>query len=133
MLVINSYINLKNTGKLGFITNQKIKEKFTSLEISRTSLVNMWADRLNVHQIRIDDIVEKEFNFVRLIKTEIPTVNVENELQSDYYKILKSQRLRNLFGIKLIFTQNILIEWEDFNKDAVGLMLLIETELKNRK
>lgn len=133
MLVINSYINLKNTGKLGFITNQKIKEKFTSLEISRTSLVNMWADRLNVHQIRIDDIIEKEFNFVRLIKTEIPTVNVENELQSDYYKILKSQRLRNLFGIKLIFTQNILIEWEDFNKDAVGLMLLIETELKNRK
>ena len=41
MLVINSYINLKNTGKLGFITNQKIKEKFTNLEISRTSLVNM--------------------------------------------------------------------------------------------
>ena len=133
MLVINSYINLKNTGKLGFITNQKIKEKFTSLEISRTSLVNMWADRLNVHQIRIDDIVEKEFNFVRLIKTEIPTVNVENELQSDYNKILKIQRVRNLLGIKLIFTQNILIEWEDFNKDAVGLMLLIETELKNRK
>ena len=133
MLVINSYINLKNTGKLGFITNKKIKEKFTSLEISRTSLVNMWADRLNVHQIRIDDIVEKEFNFVRLIKTEIPTVNVENELQSDYNKILKIQRVRNLLGIKLIFTQNTLIEREDFNKDVVDLMLLIETELKNRK
>ena len=133
MLVINSYINLKNTGKLGFKTNQKIKEKFTSLEISRTSLVNMWADRLNVHQIRIDDIIEKEFNFVRLIKTEIPTVNVENELQSDYNKILKSQRLRSIFGIKLIFTHNTLIEWGDFNKDIVELMLLIETELKNRK
>lgn len=86
-----------------------------------------------MHQIRIDDIVEKEFNFVRLIKTEIPTVNVENELQSDYNKILKIQRVRNLLGIKLIFTQNTLIEREDFNKDVVDLMLLIETELKNRK
>ena len=86
-----------------------------------------------MHQIRIDDIVEKEFNFVRLIKTEIPTVNVENELQSVYNKILKIQRVRNLLGIKLIFTQNTLIEREDFNKDVVDLMLLIETELKNRK
>ena len=86
-----------------------------------------------MHQIRIDDIVEKEFNFVRLIKTEIPTVNVENELQSDYNKILKIQRVRNLLGIKLIFTQNTLIEREDFNKNVVDLMLLIETELKNRK
>lgn len=86
-----------------------------------------------MHQIRIDDIIEKEFNFVRLIKTEIPTVNVENELQSDYNKILKIQRVRNLLGIKLIFTQNTLIEREDFNKDVVDLMLLIETELKNRK
>lgn len=86
-----------------------------------------------MHQIRIDDIAEKELNFVRLIKTEIPTVNVENELQSDYNKILKIQRVRNLLGIKLIFTQNTLIEREDFNKDVVDLMLLIETELKNRK
>ena len=131
--VINSYTNLKNTGRLDLIKSQEIKEKFTSLEINQTGLIDILKDRLDVHQIRIDDIAENDLNFVRLIKTQIPTVNIENELQNDYNQILKNQRLRNLLGIKLMLTHNALRERENFNKDIIELKLLIETELNKKK
>ncbi len=131
--VINSYTNLKNTDRLELIKSQEIKEKFTSLEINQAALIDMLKDRLDVHQIRIDDIAENDLNFVRLVKTQIPSVNIENEVQNDYKQILKNQRLRNLLGIKLILTHNSLKERENFNKDIIELKLLIETELDKRK
>jgi len=131
--VVNAYTDLKNTNKLGIIKNQKIKEKFTSLEISLNELKSMLEDRLNVQQIRIDNVAENDINFIPLIKLSIPTISIENEKQNNYNQILNNQRIRNLLGIKLNMTQDVLIERENLDIEIKDLILLIESELNERK
>lgn len=131
--VINTYTDLKNTNKLGLIKNQKIKEKFTSLEVNLNELKGMLDDRLDVQQIRIDDVAENEINFVPLIKSSIPTVNITNEKQNNYEQILDNNRIRNLLGIKLNMTQDVLIYRENLDKDIQELTMLIEAELYGHK
>ncbi|HSM63544.1 MAG TPA: DUF6090 family protein [Gillisia sp.] len=131
--VINTYTDLKNTNKLGLIKNQKIKEKFTSLEVNLNELKGMLDDRLNVQQIRIDDVAENEINFVPLIKSSIPTVNIKNEKQNNYKQILDNKRIRNLLGIKLNMTQDVFIYRENLDKDIKELIMLIEAELYDHK
>lgn len=128
--VINTYTDLKNTNKLGLIKNQKIKEKFTSLEVNLNELRGMLEDRLNVQQIRIDDIAENEINFIPLIKSAIPSINITNETQNDYKSILSDQRIRNLLGIKLNMTQDVLDYRVNLDNDISELTMLIESELQ---
>ena len=119
--VINTYTDLKNTNKLGLIKNQKIKEKFTSLEVNLNELKGMLDDRLNVQQIRIDDIAENEINFIPLIKSSIPTINITNEKQNNYKQIINNQRIRNLLGMKLNMTQDVLNYRENLDKEIKEL------------
>lgn len=131
--VINAYTNLKNTNKLGLIKNQKIKEKFTSLEVSLNQLQNMLADRLNVQQIRIDDIAENDINFIPLIGTIVPNVFIDNEKKNNYEEVMKIQRIRNLLGIKLAMTQDVLEYRENLDLEINKLKLLITSELVKSK
>ena len=131
--VINTYTDLKNTNKLGLIKNQKIKEKFTSLEVNLNELKGMLDDRLNVQQIRIDDVAENEINFIPLIKSSIPTINITNEKQNNYEQIINNQRIRNLLGIKLNMTQDVLNYRENLDKEIKELRILIESELYKHK
>ena len=131
--VINTYTDLKNTNKLGLIKNQKIKEKFTSLEVNLNELKGMLDDRLNVQQIRIDDIAENEINFIPLIKSSIPTINITNEKQNNYKQIINNQRIRNLLGMKLNMTQDVLNYRENLDKEIKELIMLIESELYKHK
>ena len=55
----NVYSNLKNTNKLSLIKNKNVNEKFTNLEFRLNRLNDILEDRLSVHQIRIDDILER--------------------------------------------------------------------------
>lgn len=131
--VINTYTDLKNTNKLGLIKNRKIKEKFTSLEVNLNELKGMLEDRLNVQQIRIDDVAENEINFVPLIKSSIPAVNITNEKQNNYNQILDNKRIRNLLGMKLNMTQDVLNYRENLDQDIKELTMLIEVELYEHK
>ncbi|TXE15520.1 hypothetical protein ES692_16180 [Psychroserpens burtonensis] len=127
----NTYINLKNTNKLSLIKDKKINNKFTDLEFSLNKLNDILEDRLNVHQIRIDDILENEINFIPLVKSNIPNVNIDNELPNDYNQILDNKRIRNLLGMKLTFTQDVINFRENLDVEIKTLILLIETELDN--
>ena len=131
--VINTYTDLKNTNKLVLIKNQQIKEKFTSLEVNLNELKGMLEDRLNVQQIRIDVIAENEINFIPLIKSAIPSIIIKNEKQNDYAQILTDQRIRNLLGIKLNMTQDVLDYRENLDKDISELTMLIESELQKNQ
>jgi hypothetical protein len=131
--VINTYTDLKNTNKLGLIKNQKIKEKFTSLEVNLNKLKGFLDDRLYVQQIRIDDVSENEINFIPLIKSSIPTINITNEKQNNYEQIINNQRIRNLLGIKLNMTQDVLNYRENLDKEIKELIMLIESELHKYK
>jgi hypothetical protein len=127
----NTYINLKNTNKLSLITDKKINNNFTDLEFSLNRLNDILEDRLNVHQIRIDDILENEINFIPLVKSNIPNVNIDNELPNDYDQILSNKRIRNLLGMKLTFTQDAINFRKNLDVEIENLILLIETELDN--
>jgi len=129
--VLSAYSDYKNTGEIRIIKNKNLRKKFTDLEVSLNLLKEMTKDRSNVQQIRIDNILEKDVNFVRLIKSVIPKLNVENGLPNDYDLILKNSRIRNLLAIKLIMSIDVLTYTKGLDVDILEIMTLIETELSN--
>ena len=124
-----AYSNLKNTNKLSLIKNKKLIEKFTDLEFSLNKLNDILEDRLSVHQIRIDDILENDINFIPLVKSNVPEINIEKEMPNDYTELLRIKRVRNLLGMKLSFTQDVINRRENLDKEIEGLISLIKNEL----
>lgn len=125
----NAYNNLKNTNKLSLIKDKVINEKFTDLEFNLNKLNDILADRLNVHQIRIDDILENDINFIPLVKYSIPEINIENELPNTYYEIVEDTRIRNLLGMKLSFTQDVINRRKNVDQEIKELLSLITFKL----
>jgi hypothetical protein len=130
---VNAYINLKNTNKLSLIKSKKINEKFSGFEFSINKLKDLLEDRLNVHQIRIDAIFENDINFIPLIKYNIPNISIEKENPNEYSKILNQKRIRNLLGMKLSFTQDVLIYRENLDTEIKDLLLLIASDLNSKQ
>lgn len=133
MPTFNAYNNLKSTNKLSLIKNKNINEKFTELEFRQNKLNDILEDRLSVHQIRIDDILENDINFIPLLKSNIPTINIENESTNNYFQLLEIKRIRNLLGMKLAFTQDVINYRKNLDKEIKDLIILIEKELNNKK
>jgi hypothetical protein len=133
MPTFNAYNNLKSTNKLSLIKNKNINEKFTELEFRQNKLNDILEDRLSVHQIRIDDILENDINFIPLLKSNIPTINIENESTNNYFQLLEIKRIRNLLGMKLAFTQDVINYRKNLDKEIKDLIILIEKELNDKK
>jgi len=130
--ILNAYTNLKNSNQLGLIKNQLIKEKFTLVERSLEELKGMINDRLIVHQTRIDNIAENDINFVRLLKSEFPDMDISNETVNDYSAILQDQRIRNLLAIKLRMTIDVIEDRQTLQKEIADLQELIQKELNKK-
>uniref|UniRef100_UPI00404AEF97 DUF6090 family protein n=1 Tax=Gelidibacter sp. TaxID=2018083 RepID=UPI00404AEF97 len=128
----SAYNNLKNTNKLSLIRNKKINEKFTNLEFHQKRLEDILNDRLNVHQIRIDNILENDINFIPLLKSNIPTINIEKETPNNYKQVLEDKRIRNLIGMKLTFTQDVISYRENLDKEIKELIHLIGEEINSK-
>jgi len=75
--VLTSYSDIKNTGRIGIIKNQKILGNFSNWELNLNDLISLLKDRLIVQQTRIDDILVNDLNFVRLLKSIEPTINIQ--------------------------------------------------------
>ena len=101
--------------------------------MSLVQLKRMIGDRLNVHQIRIDDIAEKDINFVRLNSEQIPELIIEQEIFNDYDLILSNFRIRNLLTIKLRMSDDVFNDSKTLDLEILELMTLIETELSKKK
>ncbi len=127
---LNTYFNLKSTNQLGLIKNFRITELFTALEFSLVELEDILKDRLTVHQIRIDDIMEKDLNFLQIVKANIPEINAEREVKNDYSEILSIPRVRNLLGMKLSLTQDAIDRRLLLDGEIEELITLMEEELK---
>jgi hypothetical protein len=125
----NVYSNLKNTNKLSLIKNKNVNEKFTNLEFRLNNLNDILEDRLSVHQIRIDDILERDINFIPLIKSNVPEINIINETENDYYELLKIKRIRNLLGMKLTLTQDVIDRREYLDKEIRELIVMIKNDI----
>lgn len=126
----NAYDNLKSTNQLRLIKNNKINEKFTTLEFRLQRLIDILEDRLSVHQIRIDDILENDINFIPLLESNVPDINIENEAPNNYTQLLEERRIRNLLGMKLTFTQDVIDRRIALDKEIVELISLLEDEVR---
>ncbi len=125
----NIYSNLKNTNKLSLIKSNNINQKFTDLEFQLNKLDDILTDRLSVHQIRIDNILENDINFIPLVKSNVPELPIQNESKNDYRDVLKVKRVRNLLGMKLTFTQDVIDRRENLDNEISELIRLIKSEL----
>lgn len=93
----------------------------------------MLADRLLLQQMRIDDIIVNDVNFVRLLNSQEPNISINNELENDYKAILENQKIRNLLALKLSLTNSTIDQRQEFSDKIDQLIQLIEVELKTSK
>lgn len=131
--VLNSYSDIKNTGKLGIIKNRSIHENFTNFELTLTRLTSLIADRLTLQQMRIDDIIINDVNFVRLLKSMESSITIDNELQNNYSLILNHQKTRNLLALKLSLTYSAIEYRQKLGRDIANLIQLVEVKLKKEQ
>ena len=87
-------------------------------------------------RIRIDEagtgIAENDINFVRLLKSEFPDMDISNETVNDYSAILQDQRIRNLLAIKLRMTIDVIEDRQALQKEIADLQKLIQKELNKK-
>ncbi len=131
--VLNSYSDIKNTGKIGIITNHSIRENFTNLELKLTGLASVVKDRLTLQQMRIDDIIVNDVNFVRLLRSMEPNINIDDELQNNYNLILNNQKTRNLLALKLSLTYSVIRHRQELEAEIDNLIQLVEVELQREQ
>ena len=129
--VINSYSDIKNTGKSGLITNEQIRQRFTNLELNIHNLRNQIDDRLRVHQLRIDGISVTDLNYVRLISFRNQELSTANESPNDYEYILKDKKIRNLIAIKLNLSNSVIMYRRALDAEIDSLIALLEEEIKD--
>ena len=130
--ILNTYLNLKNTNQLGLIKSKEVNEKFSALDFKYNKLIDLLHDRLSVHQIRIDNILENDINFLPLVKSNVPDIDIAREISTNYSDILKNRRIRNLLGMKLTFTQDIVDRRLELDLEIQNLLILIDSQLRNR-
>lgn len=100
------------------------------MSIARKNKVSgLLEDRLSVHQLRIDDILEKEINFVPLVKFNVSHVDLENEPSNDYFDVLTKQHVRNLLAIKLTMTQDAINHRNSLDHEIEELIELIDEKM----
>jgi len=129
--IINSYSDIKNTGKSGLITNEQIRQRFTNLGLSINNLRNQIDDRLRVQQLRIDEISVNDLNYVRLIANRNPEFSADEEKENDYQSLLADQRIRNLIAIKLNLSNAVIGYRQALETEIDKLIALLETEIEN--
>lgn len=130
--VIYSYSDLKNTGETALITNEKIRQKLSNLELSMTHVRNQVDDRLRVQQLRIDELVVTRLNFVRMIKNDISEIRTDHEPTNNYPLFLEDPLARNLLAVKLTLTNDVIQYRQTLHTEILSLISLLENEIKTR-
>jgi hypothetical protein len=127
--VINTYSDLKNAGKIAIVQNDSIRERLSVLEANIYNLDKLIQDRMNVHQIRIDEICVEYVNFLPLLKFKMPDYNISLGPQNDYIEIMAHPKVRNLMGIKSVLTYEALGYRKNLHNEIEAIIKLINTEL----
>ncbi|MEP5340725.1 MAG: DUF6090 family protein [Algibacter sp.] len=131
--VINSYSDLKNTGKVTIIKNADIRKHFNNLELNINGLRFFTADRLAVQQLRVDDIAINNINFVRLLNVQDSKFNIDNESTNDYRSILANPKTRNALATKLELTNKVIHYRHDLGIEINNLIDRLQVEIISRK
>ena len=126
--VLRFYDDIKSSGKSAIIKNIAIRQQLSALEQNIDRLDYLLGDRKAVHITRIDAIAEKEINFLPIIRSDYKPQNAGSH--SDYKLLLQDQRIRNLIGIKIQVTTEILTSRVKLDSQIQALISTIEKELQ---
>ncbi|RDK87026.1 DUF6090 family protein [Marinirhabdus gelatinilytica] len=129
--VINTYSDLKNAGKIAIIKNNEIRDRLSVLDANIINLERLILDRMNVHQIRIDEICVQDVNFLHLLKFKLPNYNITLGPKNDYIAIMESPKVRNLMGIKTVLTNEALGYRRNLHDEIQSIIQLINIALEN--
>ena len=127
--VINTYSDLKNAGKIAIIKNHEIRDRLSILNANINNLERLILDRMNVHQIRIDEICVEDVNFLHLLKFKLPDYNISLGPKNDYVDIMNRPKVRNLMGIKTVLTNEALGYRKSLHSDIESIVTLIHSEI----
>jgi len=127
--VINTYSDLKNAGKIAIIKNNEIRDRLSVLDANIINLDRLILDRMNVHQMRIDEICVIDVNFLQLLKFKLPNYNITLGPKNDYIEIMDKPKVRNLMGIKSVLTNEALGYRKNLHNEIDSIIHLIESEL----
>lgn len=127
--VINSYTDLKNSGKTGLISNENIRIQFTALENRINKLDETLRDRVTLQTTSIDNEIINGVNFVRLFSAAISKYNVIPGNEINYEMLLQNQTFLNIIATKFDMTDAALRDRNLLLEEIRELISLIENEL----
>ncbi len=127
--VINTYSDLKNAGNIALIKNTEIRNRLSLLEANTINLERLILDRMNVHQMRIDEICVEDVNFLHLVKFKLPNFNITLGPENDYIDIMSRPKVRNLMGIKSVLTNEAQGYRKNLHSEIESMIQLIQSEL----
>ena len=125
--VFSSYEDFKNSGKTGQIKSAELRAAIYELEEKINALDYVVNDRQIVHTTRIDALSESAVNFLVFID-RAPAIDAGPA--SDYKAVLRIQRNRNLIGLKLDATIEVLVHRNSLDQEIADLMRMVEVEIK---
>lgn len=127
--VMQTYSDLKNSGKTGLIKNTALRAMLTKLEGKLIALNILLQDRIDVHQVRIDNIAESKVNFLQILISQNKLSSDIPQETNNYEIMLQDQTILNLLAMKLQLSSNILKTRDELHKEINGIILMLEKEL----
>lgn len=127
--VIITYTDLQNAGDTGKIQNSRLRNRLSEMGLKILMLESIIDDRLSVHQIRIDNIVEYELNFLPMLAAKKNLTNIHPGDSNDYIQIIQQPNVRNLLGIKLDLTIMVLNLRESLDQELAQVIEMIQSEI----
>lgn len=126
--VIQTYNDIKSTGKTVLIQNEEIRNRLTLIEFRSNAIRSSLDDKLIVQQFQVDEIVAKHFDMVTYME-KLETNNTKLSQENDYDTVLSSKEFRNTIASKQRLSRGLYEERVAFNELLEELAGLIRNEL----
>ena len=130
--VIQTYSDLKSSGKVSLITNQQVKKLLTKLENSMIDLRFQVNDNMSVQQINADRISLKYLDVAQMLNDRKSKFKLTPINQNDYRSLLQNKEVVSTLALKLLVVDNLVDERIELHNDIKNLINLIDNELQNQ-
>jgi len=128
--VIITYEDLQSAGNTCKINSTQLRKALSEMELTIQRLVSLIDDRLAVHQNRIDNIIEYEVNYLQMLAAERNLTDIEIGVTNDYYQIMQKPNVRNILGVKLDFTYEVVQLRQDLDQKLAQVIQRVKSEIE---
>lgn len=127
--VLQTYNDLKSSGEVSIIQNLSIRNKLADLELGFNNLNRQANDVLTVQQLRVDDIVINDLDFITILQaSKFPSITRGDS--NNYRDFLNDRKVRNTLGAKLELMESAIEYRQEMIVSCKELLELIDLELK---